>query len=165
MTWGDIATVIGTLISLGALAWAIWEAHGAKAASVAAEVAANEVREQIARHLQVTDLQRGIGLIERIKTLHDNGRWEASTEHYQTLREMLSVVISRSPESHTHVREKLNTARTGIRVMEDVIRSRGGQDITDRLRSRFNRTLNNVQSDLEELASDMGLGLTEGEAR
>lgn len=162
-TWGDAATIIGVVISLGGLGWAIWEAHGAKAASVAAELAAREAREQIARYLQVMDLQRAIGLIERIKTLHDNRRWEASTEHYQALREMLSDIISRSPDSQTRVRERLNTARANVREMEDVIRSRVGQDISDPYRARFNRSLNDIQSDLEELASGMGLALAQGE--
>ena len=64
-------------------------------------------REHISHHLQTVDLERAIGLIERIKTLHDNNRWEASTEHYQTLRAMLSDVIARCPEDQSAVRENL----------------------------------------------------------
>ena len=78
-----------------ALGWKIKEARGARSASEAAKAAAGDAREQIARHLQAVDLQRAMGLIERIKTLHDNDRWEASTEHYQTLRAMISDVIAR----------------------------------------------------------------------
>ena len=77
VTWGDIATVVGIIVSLGGLGWAIKEARGARSASEAAKVAASETRDQIAHHLQAVDLERAIGLIERIKTLHDNDRWEA----------------------------------------------------------------------------------------
>ena len=93
VTWSDVFAVVGTLVALGGLVWVIKEASGARTASEAAESAANEARDQITYHLQAVDLQRAIGLIERVKTLHDNSRWEASTEHYQTLRHMLSDVI------------------------------------------------------------------------
>ena len=117
-TWGDIVTVVAMIISLVGLGWAIWEAHGAKTASEAAEVAASETRDKIASHLQAVDLQRAIGLIQRIKTLHDDNRWEASREHYQALREMLSDVIVRCPEDQSSVREELTTARTIVVGME-----------------------------------------------
>ena len=165
VTWGDVATVVGIMVSLGGLGWAIKEARGARSASEAAEVAASETRDQIAHHLQAVDLQRAIGLIERIKTLHDNDRWEASREHYQTLRAMLSDVIARCPEDQSAVREKLATARTIVIGMENFVRPRVSQDIPERDRSRWNRNLNAIQSDLEELASNVGFGDSQGETR
>lgn len=163
--WGDIVTVIGILVSLGGLGWAIKEARGARSASEAAESAASETKDQIAHHLQAVDLQRAIGLIERIKTLHDNGRWEASREHYQTLRAMLSDVIARSPEGQGDLREKLATARTIIGDMENFVRRHVSSVISDRDRSRLNRNLNDIQSNLEELASNIGFGNSQGETR
>ena len=95
-------------------------------------MAASETRDQIAHHLQAVDLERAIGLIERIKTLHDNDRWEASREHYQTLRAMLSDVIARCPEDQSAVREKLATARTIVGDMENFVRPRVSRDIPER---------------------------------
>ena len=157
-TWGDVATTTGIIISMGGLVWAIKEAHGAKSA-------ANDTRDQITRHLQTVDLQRAIGLIARIKTLHDNDRWDASSEHYQTLREMLSDVIVRCPEDLVDVSSKLATARTNIRIMENSVRNRDADEIPGRFRARFNRSLNEIQSDLEELASNIGFGDSQGETR
>ena len=161
-TWGDVATVVGIIVSLGAIVWAIKEARGARSASQAAEAAASETRDQIQRHLQTVDLHRAIGLIERIKTLHDNDRWEAAREHYQALRAMLSDVIARCPENQTEVREKLATARTIIRDTENFVRERIGKAIEDRDRSQLNQSLNDIQSDLEELASVIGFGDSQG---
>ena len=163
VSWGDIATVVGIFVSLGGLGWAIKEARGARSASQAAETAASETRDQIARHLQTVDLHRAIGLIERIKTLHDNDRWEAAREHYQALRAMLSDVIARCPENQTEVREKLATARTIIRNTENFVRERIGKTIEDRDRSQLNQSLNDIQSELEELASVIGFGDSQGE--
>lgn len=158
VTWGDVATVAGIIVSLGGLSWAIMEAQGARSASEAAKAAASATRDQIARYLQAADLQRAIGLIERIKTLHDNGRWEASREHYQPLRAMLSDVIARCPEDQAVVREKLATARTIVGDVEDFVRGRVGSAISERDRSRLNQSLSHIQSDLEELASNVTFG-------
>ena len=164
VTWSDVFAVVGTIVALGGLAWAINEARGARTASEAAEAASREARDQIAYHLQAVDLQRAIGLIERVKTLHDNDRWEASTEHYQTLRAMLSDVIVRCPEDQVGVREKLATARTIIGDVENFVRGRVSS-IPGRDRSRLNQRLNDIQSDLEELASNVGFGNSLGEMR
>ena len=104
------------------------------------------------------------GLIERIKTLHDNNRWDGSTELYQSSREMLSDVIVRCPESQADVREKLSGARGIVEDMENLVRRHSSREIPDRQRYRLNQRLNNIQSDLEELASNIGFGDTQGEA-
>ena len=128
-------------------------------------MAASETRDRIAHHLQAVDLERAIGLIERIKTLHDNDRWEASREHYQTLRAMLSDVIARSPGDQPDVREKLTTARAVVGDMDNIVRSHVISDTSERYRSQFNESLNAIQSDLEELASNVGFGDSQGETR
>ena len=109
-------------------------------------------------------MQRAIGLIGRIKILHDNNRWEGSTEIYQTLREMLSDVIVRCPDNLADIREKLATARTIVRDMESFVRPRVSRGIPERDRPRLNRSLNDIQSDLEELASYLGFGDSQGVA-
>ena len=110
-------------------------------------------------------MQRAIGLIERVKTLHDNDRWEASREHYQSLRAMLSDVIARCPEDQAGVSEKLATARTIVGDMENFVRRRVSRGFREHDRSRLNRSLNDIQSNLEELASNVGFGNLQGELR
>ena len=157
-TWGDLATLVGIIVALIGLTWAINEARGARSASEAANAAASDTRDQIARQLQTVDLQRAIGLIERIKTLHQNDRWEGSTELYQSLREMLSDVIARCPDGQVSVLEKLMAARSTVRRMEDLVRQRVSRPVTERDRFRLNQSLNDIQSDLEVLASSVGFG-------
>jgi hypothetical protein len=96
---------------------------------------------------------------------HDHDRWAAAREHYQALRAMLSDVIARCPENRTEVRDKLATARTIIRDTENFVRERIGKSIEDRDRSRLNQSLNDIQSDLEELASVMGFGDSQGDTQ
>ena len=130
-------------------------------------MAASDTSSQIARYLQTVDLQRAIGLIQRIKTLHDNDRWEASRELYQSLREMLSDIITRCPDEQADVRKKLMAARTTVSKTEESVRRRvsSTQAVSDTIRSQFNKKLNGIQSDLEELASSVGFGDSQGETR
>ena len=160
--WSDLGAAIGIAVSAIGLGWAIAEARGARSASEAAQEAAAETSDQLAQQLQAVDLQRAIGMIGRIKTLHDNDRWEGSTELYQTLRGMISDVIVRCPVNQPDIREKLTTARTMVRDMENFVRPRVSQSISERERSRLNRSLNDIQSDLEELASYLGFGDSQG---
>jgi exonuclease VII small subunit len=156
--WGSWASAIGVIVSLVGFGWAVREARGARSASQAAQKAAKEAAEHIVRHLQAVDLERAIGLIQRIKLLHDTDRWQAAMEQYQSLRMMLSDIIARCPENQTEFREKLAIARTIVRDLENFVGERINQPIVGHDRSRLNQTLNDIQSDLEELASSMGFG-------
>ena len=156
VNWGDVATTFGVVVSLIGLGWAIKEARGARSASEAAQSASRETRDQIARHLQTVDLERAIGLIQRVKLLHDTDRWEAATDQYQALRAMLNDIV-RWPTPGNELRDKIATARMVVRDMENTVGERGVQHIDEGDRARLNRSLNNIQSDLEELASSMGI--------
>ncbi len=163
--WGSLASVVGVFVSLAGLSWAIREARRARSAAQAARAAASETRSYIARHLQVVDLQRAIALIQRIKLLHDSDRWETAMEQYQPLRAMLADIIARCPEHQPEIRGKLATARRLVGRTENFVGERVREGIEESHRSRLNRRLNRIQSNLEELASDMGFGDSQGEAR
>lgn len=149
--WGGLASGLGVIVSLVGLGWAIKEARGAR-------TAAREARDRIANHLQTVDLERAIALIQRIKLLHDTNRWEASMEQYQALRMMLSDISARCPETQAMFRDSLTAARARVRATEDFVGARTSLVIAAEDRSRINRRLNNIQSDLETLASAMGFG-------
>ena len=154
-TWASIS---GAAISSVGLIATIIIAWGARSASRAAQAAATATNNRIERHLQAIDLERAIGLSQRIKLLHDTGRWEAAMEQYQTLRMMLSDIIERTPENHTAMREKLATARAVVRTMEDSVRESIRQGRDDLFGTGLDQSLNDIQSTLEELSSAMGFG-------
>ncbi len=160
--WSDFGAIIGIAVSFIGLGWAIWEARGAKSASLAAQEAATETSNRVAQQLQAVDLQRAIGMIGSIKTLHDNKRWEGSTELYQTLRGMLSDVIVRCPVTQPEIRGRLATSRILVRDMENNVRARVRQGISEREKSDYDQELNAIQSDLEELASFLSFGGSQG---
>ena len=155
---GSWASISGAAISTVGLIAAIILAWGARSASRAAQRAATATNNRIENHLQSVDLARAIPLIQRIKLLHDTGRWEAALEQYQSLRMMLSGIIVRSPEDQTAIREKLATARAIITTMEDSVRGSIRQADEVAYWSLLDASLNDIQSTLEELASASGFG-------
>ena len=155
---GSWASISGAVISTVGLIATIILAWGARSASRAAQRAATATNNRIENHLQSVDLARAISLIQRIKLLHDTGRWEAALEQYQSLRTMLSDIIARSPEDQTAIRENLATARAIVTTMENSVRASIRQADEVLAWSLLDARLNDIQSTLEELASAMGFG-------
>ena len=156
--WGNLASVIGVIVSVGGLAWAVVEARGARSAAQSAEQAALETKDNIGRHLLAIDLERAINLIQRLKLLHSTGRWEAALEQYQALRAMLSDIIARYPNDESELSERLISARYLIQEIEGYVEAQNNRDFENEDVARLNQQLNKVQSDLEDMASRMGLG-------
>ncbi len=155
---GFLASVLGLLVSLIGLGWAIKVAKGARNASEEARKASFDTRSRIVNHLQTVSVQRAIGLIQRIKLLHESDQWDRALEQYQVLREMISHIVNSYPESDWEGIARLSTARTRIGEMEVAVGRSAAQGMADRQRIRFQHELNQIQSDLEDLASSSTMG-------
>ena len=156
--WGDSVSLFGVIISSIGLIWAIKVAHGARSASRGARLATLQTSKRIQRYLQTVDLERSVGLVQRLKLLHSNEQWQAALEHYQQIRAMMADIIERCPQEDTERQAKLATARILLRDMENFVASRARSGIRVRDRSRMQQLLNQIQSDLEEVASRTGFG-------
>ena len=154
--WGSLVSVAGLLVSSIGLFWAIKFAYGARKASL-------DTSTRIVSHLRTIDLQRAIGLIQRIKLLHNIERWHGALEQYQTLRAMMADIIVRCPPEEEKRLSSLSTARTLLITMENSVEGIAGQGIagqgmSERERSRFQEQLNQIQVELEALVSSIGFG-------
>jgi hypothetical protein len=144
--WGSFVGLVSLIITIIGFAVAIRRATQARKA-------AEEAREAIVRVLTVADLQRAIALIQRLKVLIRESRWEASLEHYQNLRSMLADIAARQPNPTPESRSTIQAAIPQITVIEiNIDRAiRNGTDPSG-LRN-FNRVLSSIQANLEEIAS------------
>lgn len=159
--WGGWVSALGVLVSSAGLGWAIIAARRARSASQAAQ----EARSYIARHLQAVDLERAIALIQRIKDLHNDGRWQTAMEQYQSLRYMLSNIVARCPDGQAELRDALTAGRAAITAMENLVRELIVTGIGESEQARLNQELNQIQSDLEQLSSAISFGDEPGGAR
>ena len=145
------------MVSIVGLVWAVRAARGAQSAAQAAAQATRETRDRTGRDLVVVDLERAVALIQRLKLLHRDARWDAALEQYQALRWMLSAILSRYPDWESESRTQLTEARTQVSVMEGLIEQHAEDDVSVDYRTTFIQQLNETQSALEEMASTLGV--------
>ena len=128
---GGLISAVGVLVSLVALAFAAYQAYRARSASEAARKASEQAITHLNSYLQAVDFERAIGLIQRVKILHNHGQWGSALEHYQAIRSMMSNIIARLPPEQNDFREKLTTARTVVKTIEDAVQRRISGTISD----------------------------------
>lgn len=159
--WGSFASALGIIVSAGGVAAsliAVYRAGKARDAASAAQLATQETRAAITRVLTIADLQRAIALIQRLKVLHRDQKWEASLEHYQNLRVMLADIDARLPALPQESRTSLRRSVAQIVVMENIVDEALTSSAEPRQASSFNEELNTIQVNLENLASSSYLG-------
>ena len=100
----------------------------------------------------MVELQRAISLVQRLKAIPRDGKWDAGVEHYQSLRETLSDIDARHPAPTPEIHEALRTAIPQLIVIEDSVDKgiREGSDPSGA--ANFNEVLNAIQADLEKIA-------------
>lgn len=149
--WGDFASLLGFAITIIGLWWAIRTAREAQKSATAAEAASVETRDAITRVLTIVDLERAIALIQHLKVLHRENKWQASLEHYQTLRAMLADIDARHPATTPELHATLREAIMQIKFIEDDVDMAHGAEPSGA--RNFNEVLNTIQVNLEEIVS------------
>ena len=151
--WGSVVSSVGLVIAVTGIGLAVYRAGQAEKAAKAAENASTEARNTITRALTIVDLQKAIDLIQRVKLLHRDGKWEASLEHYQTLRPMLADISMRHPSPTEAFRTNIREAIPQFTLIEDNIDKAILEGEMPVETTRINSVLNQVQEHLEEAAS------------
>ena len=153
--WGDVASAISVVVSLVALGWAIYQSHKARSVSDAAHEAAQGARNDVVRYSRVVGLERAIALIQYIKGLHRMDLWGVALVQYQSLRMMISEVAARLPEDEAAFLDRLHSARGVVTQMEHLVDTQPMDSLEFQDRAWILGQLNDIQSNLEELASRM----------
>lgn len=155
--WGNFVSLLGLVATVFGL-WIVFRrASEAKQSAGDAQTAAEDARAAITGVLTIVDLERAIAVVQRLKQLNRDRKWEVSLELYQPLRVMLTNINARS----TIERLELKEAVPQIKIIEDSV-TRALLEGTDPTGARnFPRTLNNIQTGLEVIASSAHLSGSE----
>jgi hypothetical protein len=144
--WGSFVGVLSLIITIIGFFIAIRRATEARTAS-------REARAAVIKVLSTADLQRAIALIQRLKDLHRDSKWETSLEHYQPLRAMLADINSRLPLPSSEQRATLQQAITDISIMETGLTLALLEDRDPLREGNSYEVLNVLQAMLEQIAS------------
>lgn len=156
--WGSIISVLGLAATVVGLMIVFRRAGEARKSAVAAQNAAQETQQAIINVLTIVDLERAIAMVQRIKQLHLDRKWEVSLELYQPLRVMLTNINTSSTIETHEIREAIPQ----IRVIEDNITRALAENVDPTVRRNFSRVPNNIQVSLEQRASSTYLMGREG---
>ena len=162
--WGSFASALGvgvSLLGLWAALVAVKRAGKAREAADAAQTASQEARATVTRVITGVDLVRAIALIQRLKLLHRDGKWEASSGHYQDLRHMLVDIGARHPEPSEELRQTLQEATAQISALEMSVDRALRDNGVPRGAANFNRDLNAIQEHLEGISSSTHFSVPE----
>ena len=147
--WGSFVSVLGLVATVFGLGVVFRRAGEARKSAADARTAAQETQQAISNVLTIVDLERAIAMVQRLKQLHRDRKWEVSLELYQPLRVMLTNINTRG----TIERAELREAIPQIRVIEDGITRAIFDGVEPAGARNFPRVLNNIQMSLEEIAS------------
>ena len=156
--WGSFASALGLVATVIGLVLVFRRAGEARQSAIDARTASQETRESITSVLTIVDLERAIALVQRLKQLHREQKWEVSLELYQPLRVMLTEINARS----TIERPELTVAIPQISLIENRV-TRGQLEGAEPVGAHnYARVLNSIQASLEEIVSSAQLGRSEG---
>ncbi|MCI0867722.1 MAG: hypothetical protein J4N89_14365 [Chloroflexi bacterium] len=151
--WGSFVSALGFIATLIGLSFVFRRAGEARTSAVAARAAAQETREAIGSVLTIVDLERAVAMVQRLKQLLRDGKWEVSLELYQPLRVMLTNINARS----TIERPDLQGAIPQINLIEQNVARALRRAAEPSGADNFLRQLNRIQIGLEEIASSAHL--------
>ena len=152
--WAGLGIGAGGLIaSIAGLIFAYLARRAAKSAEAAADRASEETRKAVSRSLRTVETGKAIALINRLKVLHRDGRWDYSLELYQELRSILNDIHASMPDDLAEIRDAISDAIHEVTKLEaDVNRARYETREPDDV-PRLDGVLSDIQRNLERLQS------------
>ncbi|MCH8311331.1 MAG: hypothetical protein IIB17_12670 [Chloroflexi bacterium] len=150
---GLLATVVGLSVAIWTVRQAKISADLSRSAAEAAQMASVETRDSISRTLTSVDLERAIAVIDRLKVLHREQKWEVALERYSGLRAMLADIAARIPNRSSSISREFRDAAVQLRFIEDSVNAAILEDELPKTFEEFNERLNVIQDTLQQIAS------------
>ena len=144
---GSIASVVGVLVSLLGLGFALLQLRKLRGETRAASEASEETRRLLRRDLAGTDLTRLSERIQRLIEIHRTGNIERSLDHYREIVGLLQDIRQQHPHLSDEHRLKIQGALATLGTMQSELEACEGNP-TPEMISGFNSFLRELQATL-----------------
>jgi hypothetical protein len=141
---GSVASIVGVVVSLGGLGFAIWQLTRLRGETRAAREAAAATERGLRRQLAGTALTRVGERIQSLIEAHRRADGTAALAGYSEIVGMFLEIRRSHPGLSEEHRVTMQTAITEIADMERVVETSGGE-IPPELIGGFNQTLREFQ--------------------
>jgi hypothetical protein len=152
---GSIASLVGVVVSLGGLGFAIWQLRGLRGETRAAREAIEETRQAVSRDRAIADASRARELVLALKRIHLNGEWVRALDIYVQVRKGLVDIQNRYPgltqEDSENIKSGIDMLGTIERTVEAAEAANG--IISPETTGEFNRYLTDIEIFLDGLES------------
>ena len=156
---GSVASLVGVIVSLSGLGFAILQIWKLRGETRAAKEAAEAARQAIRRNLTITEITRLSERIQGLAELHRFGDRVRSLERYPEIRESFLAIRRQHTGLSEQHRESMMSAMYQIADMERRVESLEGA-IPPELSVEFNSTLSTFQLTLLPELEDQLSGQT-----
>ena len=144
---GSGASLVGLVISLLGLGFAIWQLMKVKSTADAARKAAEEARDHFKRELTAVELTRLNGRINHLKEMHRSGHRRRILDHYQFVKESLRDIYRQYPVLSKQQKAAIIRSVAVITAMEFRVETLP-DNIEAAVAAELNAELNEMQSSL-----------------
>ena len=155
--WFDWAGIgigaAGLTASLIGVLYAYLARRAAKSAETAAQTASQETRRTVSRSRRAADTGRAIALINRLKVLHRDGRWDYALELYQELRSTMSDIHASMPDDLADIRDAVSDGIHKITELEADVNQARYENREPASVPRLDGALSDIQRNLERVQS------------
>ena len=158
---GDVASVVGLLVTVGGFWLALRQIRKSRSASEQAREAAESVRGQILKMNAIQDINAATKAFEEIRRLHRFKAWDALPDRYTSLKQQLIAIKGRTPNLSDTQKEQIQAAIQQVSNIErEVETAISGSDEPDVNRvnaiiskqiDRLAHLLVEVQNEIERL--------------
>jgi hypothetical protein len=153
--WGDIASIVGLLVSLIGFVITIRVAWRSKKAAELAQEEVAKIRSELIRSMTIVDFASAVMAMDEIKRLHRDGAWNILPARYTALRRMLIAIRSANPGLNEVYQTVIQRALQQFRSIEHVVERALAMQQPPADPARLNRIVSDQIDALSEILETM----------
>lgn len=150
---GDIASILGVLLSLVGFWLTFNQAKNARTAAQQAKEEVQKLRQTLSQVNTIADLTAAMGAMEELKRLNrTKTSWYILPDRYSAIRWMLTTIRSANPDFSGKHKLALQDTVQRLSIIEEQVESALATETTDILDSaEFNRVISEQMDKLNEV--------------
>lgn len=161
-TWSNLGPIVGVVVSIGGLGFAIYQimqtkqsANAAELSAKAAEQAVIATRDRLGANVTINDLTRASQQLQQVKELHLDGQWRRALDRYHDISVILANIRSQHPSLNDQQQTTIQSAIRELATLEQVVTAAIREGAEPENLESFDLIILSAQSMLDELVSQL----------
>lgn len=152
---GDIASIIGLLITFIGFFFTILNTFKSKSAAENTEKEVHRIRESISKQNALINISSGLNMINEIKKLNRTQNWDILVDRYTELRHFLINLKEEYPQTNTLHLSLLQNAITQTKSIQNKIETYLYHPEKQPDIGKINKTISKIMDDLQVLIQNL----------